>query len=112
MAKSKNVRICRQCGSRKTRVVDVRQYSGIIRRMRLCNTCKNKWTTVEIDEWWFDRMRAALYAAEGMGKDGDYKQKYPRGIYRSQNVLETGVGDAPLPDGAGDVNAPGSSPVG
>lgn len=112
MAKSKNVRICRQCGSRKTRVVDVRQYSGIIRRMRLCNTCKNKWTTVEIDEWWFDRMRAALYAAEGMGKDGDYKQKYPRGIYRSQNVLEAGVGDAPVSDGAGDVNAPGSSPVG
>ena len=53
MAKSRNVRICRRCGCRKTRVINCRQYSGIMKRVRECHSCGNRWTTVEIDEWWF-----------------------------------------------------------
>lgn len=66
--RSRNVRVCRRCGCRKTKVVDCRQNSGIMRRVRQCSSCDNRWTTVEIDEWWFDLMLDSLNAAEGLLK--------------------------------------------
>lgn len=56
MAKSINVRICRRCGCRKTKVVNCRQYGGIMRRVRECHSCGTRWTTVEIDEWRYYRL--------------------------------------------------------
>lgn len=64
--KSNNVRMCRRCGCRKTRVINCRQNSGIMRRVRTCNSCGNRWTTVEIDEWWFDQMLWAYNKSKGM----------------------------------------------
>lgn len=66
--KSRNVRVCRRCGCRKTKVVDCRQGSGIMRRVRRCSQCDNRWTTVEIDEWYFLMMLDALNVARGMTK--------------------------------------------
>ena len=66
MPRSRNVRVCRRCGCRKTKVIDCRQYSGIMRRVRECHSCGTRWTTVEIDEWWFQRMLDAKNKEEGL----------------------------------------------
>ena len=66
MAKSRNVRQCRRCGCRKTKVVNCRQNSGIMRRVRECGDCGNRWTTVEIDERWFELMLDTLNRSEGV----------------------------------------------
>ena len=66
MPRSMNVRVCRRCGCRKTKVIDCRQYSGIMRRVRECHSCGTRWTTVEIDEWWFQQMLDAKNKEEGL----------------------------------------------
>lgn len=74
MGKSHNVRVCRRCGCRKTRVVDARQRNSIMWRTRQCHSCGNRWTTVEIDEWWFHNMLDAMNMAEGIvRKEGKQK---------------------------------------
>ena len=73
MGRSRNVRVCRRCGCRKTRVIDCRQNSGIMRRTRECHNCGNRGTTVEIDEWWFYNMLDAMNMAEGiLHKEGKH----------------------------------------
>lgn len=66
MPRSRNVRVCRRCGCGKTKVIDCRQYSGIMRRVRECHSCGTRWTTVEIDEWWFQQMLDAKNREEGL----------------------------------------------
>ena len=114
MSKSKNVRVCRRCGCRKTKVIDCRQYNGIMHRMRRCTSCGNRWTTVEIDSWWFDRMLAALNAAEGMGekhgKETEARTNAARGLLDSQDVYKDRLGLPEIFDGPGDAHPSGAGP--
>lgn len=55
-----NARVCNRCGCEKSRVVNCRDYSGRMRRVRECTQCGRRWTTVEVDEWYFDMMDETL----------------------------------------------------
>ena len=39
---------CPHCGSTESRVRDVRNYDGRIRRSRVCKNCSNGYTTFEV----------------------------------------------------------------
>lgn len=55
-AASKNARLCSRCGDVQAKVRDIRDDSGIIRRMRFCPSCGRKWTTVEVFEWEYEQL--------------------------------------------------------
>lgn len=56
MVRGQNVRVCGRCGCKDTKVINCRQSSGVMRRMRECVQCGHRYTTVEIDEWWYQNM--------------------------------------------------------
>lgn len=56
-AASKNARLCSRCQGVQAKVRDIRDESGIIRRMRMCPSCGRKWTTVEVFEWEYDQLK-------------------------------------------------------
>lgn len=45
-----NIRICKNCGSKKFETVDSRGNSCSIRRRKKCISCGERFTTYEIDE--------------------------------------------------------------
>ena len=70
MSATRNVRVCRRCGCNQTKVIDCRQKSGIMRRMRQCDKCGTRWTTVEIDEWYFKTMQDTCSMAKNLIERG------------------------------------------
>jgi transcriptional regulator NrdR family protein len=47
--------VCPNCGQRtKTTVVDTRQVDGKIRRTRRCDHCLKRYTTIEVQETFFN----------------------------------------------------------
>lgn len=49
-------RCCLNCGSDETKIVDVRDFTDMVRRRRACKKCGYRWNTVEIDESVFQRL--------------------------------------------------------
>ena len=65
---SKNARLCSRCKDVKAKVRDIRDESGIIRRMRICPSCGRKWTTVEVFEWEYDQLKDIAARAKRRSK--------------------------------------------
>lgn len=54
-----NARICCRCGFEKSHIINVRDTTGLIKRRRECPKCGFRWSTVEVEQFTYERMEKA-----------------------------------------------------
>ena len=51
-----DARMCPKCGCDRSKVIDIRDTTGMVKRRRKCPECGYRWSTVEVEKSAFDEL--------------------------------------------------------